>query len=72
MKLELKPRQVLIARMQVWAYENIMLGNYPRAQKQAEIALRRFDDMMEANPLDSAGYWANFYFDQFKGACADM
>jgi len=69
MKLNVNnPRKMLIIRMQAWAYENVNQGDMDKAQQQAETALRGFDDMIENNPTDNAGYWSGFYFTQYKGA----
>ena len=62
------PRKMLIIRMQAWTYENINQGDMDKAQRHAETALRGFDDMIDNNPTDEAGYWSGFYFTRFKGA----
>lgn len=72
MRLEVKdPKKMLVIRMQAWAYENVIGKDYPKAERTAATILRRFEDQMEANPCDEAGYWAGFYFEQFKEACGD-
>jgi hypothetical protein len=64
--LELNAREMLIARMQVWVYENVTQGCYRKAEQLAGELLAQFDDMVENKPLDSAGYWGGFYFERFK------
>lgn len=69
MKLDLSPRDSLIARMQAWAYEHVMYGNYPRATAIANEYLARFDSMVNNNPTDSQGYWASHYYAKFCATC---
>lgn len=73
MKLVLNDdRAMLVIRMQAYAYENIIQGNLRKAEQIAENILRGFDGMVENNPCDEAGYWANFYLEQFKRNCEAM
>lgn len=66
-KLDLTPRETLIARMQAWAYSELLYGDYAKAQAIAENILARF---MVHDETDGAGYWQGFYFDRFKEECA--
>lgn len=65
--LDLQPRESLIARMQAFAYTELLHGDYPKAQAIAENVMRRY---MVHDGLDGAGYWSGFYFDRFKEECA--
>lgn len=65
MKLDLSPRDSLIIRIQAWVYENVVVGDYPRAEALANDTLARFDSMVENYPADSEGYWATHYFSCF-------
>jgi len=70
--LTLSPRKMLIARAQAYAYTNVKQGLIPLAETHLATVLRRFDDMMQDKPTDSAGYWAGFYFNEFVGACEHL
>jgi hypothetical protein len=70
--LALSPRKMLIARMQAFAYSNVMQGNMEQAEQWAVDALTLFDGLMEENPADSPGFWANRAFERFERACADL
>lgn len=63
--LNLPARDMLIARIQVYAWANIVYGDFPKAQADARETLRAFDYMMEVNPAHEAGYWAMHYFERF-------
>ncbi len=65
MKLTLSARKMLIARMQVYVYENVQQGKIYKAEKLADETLESFDSMMEESPATSAGFWAGRYFDSF-------
>ena len=66
--METEGRASLIARIQAYVYEHVPRGKYAQAQRAADYALERFDDMIAHNPADVPGYWAGYYFDRFKDA----
>lgn len=68
-KLTLDDRDMLVVRMQAYAYENVNIGDMPKAERVAGLYLARFDDMMEHNPTDSEGFWAGHFFNYFKRDC---
>ena len=64
--LELSAYDTLKARFVAFAYENISYGLFSKAEKLAAEYLDRLDHRMESYPADSAGFWANVYFDRWK------
>ncbi len=70
--LTLSPRDMLVARMQAFAYSNVLHGNMEQAEQWAVDALALFDGLVEDHPTDSQGFWANRAFDRFEQACADL
>lgn len=70
--LDLSPRDMLIARMQAFAYTSVLQGNMGHAEQFAIDALSLFDGLMEAHPTDAAGFWANRAFERFVHACTDL
>lgn len=70
MRLEItEPRQAFIIRCQAWAYQNVLMGKYHKAQELFDERLEAFDRMVSDNPADDAGYWSGWYFDSFVNAC---
>lgn len=70
MRLEITdPRQAFIIRCQAWAYQNILMGKYRKAQELFEERLAAYDRMTEDHPADAAEYWSGWYFDSFVNAC---
>jgi hypothetical protein len=69
MQLSLSARDMLIARMQAFAYENVIQGAMWEAEVFALKALTSFDAHMESANPDSEGYWAGRYFDRFVEDC---
>lgn len=66
MRLEVNnARDMLVIRMQAYAYENVIGRNMRKVEQLAHNALHGFDVMMESNPCDESGYWGNFYYSQF-------
>ncbi len=66
MKLEVQDdREMLIIRMQAYAYEHVIGRHMRKVEQLADNALRGYDCMLESNPCDAAGFWAGFYFNQF-------
>jgi hypothetical protein len=58
-------RDMLKMRIQVYAHGNIQIGKIKAAEVIANGCLSRYDDMIEHNPTNSKGYWANYYYDEF-------
>lgn len=66
MKLEVTcDRAMLIIRMQAYAYEHVIGRDMRKVEQLANNALHGFDVMLENNPCDESGFWANFYYSQF-------
>ncbi len=69
MKLTASPRDMLVIRMKAYAYENVRQGAMHTVERLADQTLANFQSMIESNPVDSQGFWAGFYFEEFKQAC---
>lgn len=70
MRLEITdPREALTIRMRAYAYEHVRQGAYKEAQTIAEMALAAYDSMIEHNPTDEPGFWANRCYERFKDEC---
>ena len=63
---------MLIIRMQAYAYENIIGRNQDKADAIADEILGDYDHMLEANPYDSAGFWAGTYYNRFVSFCEQI
>jgi hypothetical protein len=72
MNLDLSPRETLQARMIAFAYENVRCGLLPDAGDLASVYIERLDKKVKTSPSDSPGYWANFYFSQWKCDLEDL
>ena len=70
--LNLSDRDMLIARMQAYAYSNVLSRDYGHAEQFAIDALALFDGLVESHPTDSMGFWANRAFERFEHACAAL
>lgn len=69
MKLKLSPRNMLIARMQVFVYNSVLQGDYATAERLADATLASFDATAEYTAKDALGYWSGAYFQRFADDC---
>ena len=74
MKLDLSPRESLIVRIQAFTHENVIYGNYGKAQAVANDCLASFDSMVNDGGVDpdTYGYWASFYVRAYQHEVADL
>lgn len=70
--LTISPRDMLLARMQAFAYSHVLQGNMDQAEQWAIDALTLFEGLVEDHPTDSHGFWANRAFERFEQACSDL
>lgn len=71
-KLEIPAREMFKARAVTYLYTEVLGKDIRAAERLANKHLQALDDMTEANPTQSAGYWAGVYFDRFVQDCEQL